>query len=228
MGRRPGNGNDDALGDRTGLRCPHASPQRPHAIACPCCRPRQVLIVSYETFRLHAERFQVPHACDLLICDEAHRLKNDATLTNRVGTRSCWARYLVLGCTTCGGHNISDALACWLRGFARAVLPVLKCQHYIALWLRGMRVHVYKGTCVLSACRRWTTWRASGASSCQVCALYMSCTRMQRASNQTDIARHCHSEDWCGSCLYQGVPCALKACCFLSAFTHRHANAKSP
>ena len=35
----------------------------------------QVMIVSYETFRLHAERFTAPGTCDLLICDEAHRLK---------------------------------------------------------------------------------------------------------------------------------------------------------
>lgn len=48
-----------------------------------CCRS-QVLIISYETFRLHAERFKAASACDLLICDEAHRLKNDATLTNKV------------------------------------------------------------------------------------------------------------------------------------------------
>ena len=44
----------------------------------------QVLIVSYETFRLHAEKFRGEGACDLLICDEAHRLKNDQTLTNKV------------------------------------------------------------------------------------------------------------------------------------------------
>ena len=30
----------------------------------------KVLIVSYETFRLHAERFAAPWSCDLLICDE--------------------------------------------------------------------------------------------------------------------------------------------------------------
>ena len=45
---------------------------------------RQVLIISYETFRLHAERFAGDHACDLLICDEAHRLKSDQTLTSKV------------------------------------------------------------------------------------------------------------------------------------------------
>ena len=42
-----------------------------------------MLIVSYETFRLHAEKFRGEGACDLLICDEAHRLKNDQTLTNK-------------------------------------------------------------------------------------------------------------------------------------------------
>jgi DNA repair and recombination RAD54-like protein len=50
----------------------------------------QVLIVSYETFRLHADRFKSPTSCDLLICDEAHRLKNDATLTNKVGLPKTW------------------------------------------------------------------------------------------------------------------------------------------
>lgn len=45
----------------------------------------QVLIISYETFRLHALRFSAPEACDLLICDEAHRLKSDQTLTSKVG-----------------------------------------------------------------------------------------------------------------------------------------------
>jgi hypothetical protein len=43
-----------------------------------------VLILSYETFRLHEERFKGDNVCDLLICDEAHRLKNDQTLTNKV------------------------------------------------------------------------------------------------------------------------------------------------
>ena len=48
----------------------------------------QVLIISYETFRMHSSKFVKEGCCDLLICDEAHRLKNDQTLTNRV-SMSC-------------------------------------------------------------------------------------------------------------------------------------------
>ena len=58
----------------------------------------QVLIVSYETFRLHSERFAAPSACDLLICDEAHRLKNDETLTNKaLDSLACRRRILLSG-----------------------------------------------------------------------------------------------------------------------------------
>lgn len=43
----------------------------------------QVLIISYETFRMHYAKFERPGSCDLLICDEGHRLKNDQKLTNK-------------------------------------------------------------------------------------------------------------------------------------------------
>ena len=58
----------------------------------------QVLIVSYETFRTHANKFRKPGSCDLLICDEAHRLKNDATMTNQcLDALPCRRRILLSG-----------------------------------------------------------------------------------------------------------------------------------
>ncbi|CAN8258799.1 unnamed protein product [Cochlearia groenlandica] len=64
-------------------------------------RPRstlQVLIISYETFRMHAAKFCRSESCDLLICDEAHRLKNDQTLTNKaLASLTCKRRVLLSG-----------------------------------------------------------------------------------------------------------------------------------
>ncbi|XP_047258694.1 protein CHROMATIN REMODELING 25-like, partial [Capsicum annuum] len=58
----------------------------------------QVLIVSYETFRMHSSKFSYSGSCDLLICDEAHRLKNDQTLTNRaLAALACKRRVLLSG-----------------------------------------------------------------------------------------------------------------------------------
>lgn len=60
--------------------------------------PAQVLILSYETFRIHSALLTKPGACDLLICDEAHRLKNDETLTNRaLDALECKRRILLSG-----------------------------------------------------------------------------------------------------------------------------------
>ncbi|KAJ9705019.1 hypothetical protein PVL29_003185 [Vitis rotundifolia] len=60
--------------------------------------PLQVLIVSYETFRMHSSKFSHSGSCDLLICDEAHRLKNDQTLTNRaLAALACKRRILLSG-----------------------------------------------------------------------------------------------------------------------------------
>ncbi|KAJ8619003.1 hypothetical protein MRB53_015189 [Persea americana] len=60
--------------------------------------PFQVLIISYETFRMHSSKFEKSGSCDLLICDEAHRLKNDQTLTNRaLAALPCHRRILLSG-----------------------------------------------------------------------------------------------------------------------------------
>uniref|UniRef100_A0A0A9CLQ2 Helicase ATP-binding domain-containing protein n=1 Tax=Arundo donax TaxID=35708 RepID=A0A0A9CLQ2_ARUDO len=58
----------------------------------------QVLIISYETFGMHSSKFERPGSCDLLICDEAHRLKNDQTLTNKaLASLPCTRRILLSG-----------------------------------------------------------------------------------------------------------------------------------
>ncbi|KAK7405812.1 hypothetical protein VNO78_07422 [Psophocarpus tetragonolobus] len=58
----------------------------------------QVLILSYETFRMHSSKFSTSDSCDLLICDEAHRLKNDQTITNRaLAALPCKRRILLSG-----------------------------------------------------------------------------------------------------------------------------------
>jgi DNA repair and recombination protein RAD54 and RAD54-like protein len=59
----------------------------------------QVLIISYETFRMHSQRFHdAPFCCDLLICDEAHRLKNANSQINRsLASLACRKRVLLSG-----------------------------------------------------------------------------------------------------------------------------------
>lgn len=63
--------------------------------------PYDCLIASYETLRLHAPRLAAagPGAVGLLICDEAHRLKNDQTLTSRALARLDCARRVLLSGT---------------------------------------------------------------------------------------------------------------------------------
>nr|CCA25191.1 DNA repair and recombination protein RAD54 putative [Albugo laibachii Nc14] len=59
----------------------------------------KVLILSYETFRMHAAKFHsTPKCCDLLICDEAHRLKNSHSQINRaLAALACRRRVLLSG-----------------------------------------------------------------------------------------------------------------------------------
>ena len=60
--------------------------------------PHVVLILSYDTFRLHSALFNKPGSCDLLICDEAHKLKNSKTSTYiSLDEQSCMRRILLSG-----------------------------------------------------------------------------------------------------------------------------------
>jgi len=61
-------------------------------------RNYQVLVLSYDTFRIHCALFAKEDSCDLLICDEAHRLKNDQTQTSlALDTLKCKRRVLLSG-----------------------------------------------------------------------------------------------------------------------------------
>ncbi|CAM9643718.1 unnamed protein product, partial [Chrysoparadoxa australica] len=60
----------------------------------------KVLVLSYETFRTHKAKFQAKadSCCDLLICDEAHRLKNSETATcQALSSLKCRKRVLLSG-----------------------------------------------------------------------------------------------------------------------------------
>ena len=58
----------------------------------------QVLIVSYETFRIYSDKFMTESSCQLVVCDEAHRLKNGETLTNQaLAKMSCKRRVMLSG-----------------------------------------------------------------------------------------------------------------------------------
>ena len=66
----------------------------------------QVMIISYETFRVHAERFaeKGDAGVQLVMCDEAHRLKNGDTLTNKALCSVPCARRVMLSGTPMQNH----------------------------------------------------------------------------------------------------------------------------
>jgi DNA repair and recombination protein RAD54 and RAD54-like protein len=96
-------------------------------------RPYDVLIVSYETFRIHAALFSAASAAavDLLICDEAHRLKNDDTKTNKaLDSLSCRRRVLLSG--TPMQNHLDEVRRCCAH--ARACLSCVPLLHMYLLY----------------------------------------------------------------------------------------------
>ncbi|CAN0168310.1 unnamed protein product, partial [Ectocarpus sp. 13 AM-2016] len=88
-----------------------------------------------QTFRLHSKRFyaKADTCCDLLICDEAHRLKNADTATNQVidGSRLSPTRSFVF-LIVLSFLEIPVSLA---RGCNRTLqaLSALKCRKRVLL-----------------------------------------------------------------------------------------------
>jgi DNA repair and recombination RAD54-like protein len=97
----------------------------------------QVLIVSYETFRMHSSKFERPGSCDLLICDEAHRLKNDQTLTNKVHQFICHSIHTI---HLCFGFLFSFVSAESTKIHYVQALAALPCKRRILLSGTPMQV----------------------------------------------------------------------------------------
>ncbi len=95
----------------------------------------KVLILSYETFRIHSSQFTSGKyggsPCDLLICDEAHRLKNCETATSRsLASLPCSRRILLSG--TPMQNDLDEFYA--MVGFANPGvlgLPQFFRKHYL-------------------------------------------------------------------------------------------------
>ena len=124
--------------------CWHHSPALAaglHGDRMALCIGLQVLIISYETFRLHAERFAAEDACDLLICDEAHRLKSDQTLTSKVGFRLPLrpARYQIPPSIQCPEDSICQCLMrSWDLPSNYPVQLTAPSQALLLAWRRAM------------------------------------------------------------------------------------------
>jgi DNA repair and recombination protein RAD54 and RAD54-like protein len=110
-------------------------------------RPYDVLIVSYETFRIHAGLFAKGESVDLLVCDEAHRLKNDETKTNKaLDSLTCRRRVLLSGTPMqnhldevcigiCGGtENHGLDMICFAARQDRLHIPGAFMTYNSALW----------------------------------------------------------------------------------------------
>lgn len=79
------------------------------AIKIYCSSRYPCLIISYETFRSYADRLN--KSCELIICDEGHRIKNEKTATaESLSSLSCLKRILLTG--TPLQNSLAEFYAC--------------------------------------------------------------------------------------------------------------------
>ena len=91
------NGRAATLRERVTVKAVDADPSKAIAAFGAGSRPFQVLVISYESLAAHASGLG-PAACDLLVCDEAQRLKGRKTKTARaLGALRTKRRVLLTG-----------------------------------------------------------------------------------------------------------------------------------
>ncbi len=75
-----------------------------------------ILIVSYECIRAHVGRLlKNPECCDLLVCDEAHRLKNgDSQTSKALNSLPVRRRVLLTGTPMQNGMHVEFVVSAWL------------------------------------------------------------------------------------------------------------------
>ena len=84
---------------------------------------------------MHSSKFSHSGSCDLLICDEAHRLKNDQTITNRVSSSE-----VIFFCLSLFSHlrSLQDFMN--FLSFLDQALAALACKRRILLSGTPMQV----------------------------------------------------------------------------------------
>lgn len=119
---------------------------------------QQVLVISYETYRLHAYKFTKP--VGILICDEGHRLKNADSLTYQALAAMNTRRRIILS-----GRALAWLLSTQTKKRTVGPLPSSPRKNENEQALRFKMISWSTSAWCNSAIQvSWEPWRTFGAS----------------------------------------------------------------